>query len=99
MPTHRVLQDRLESIVNARGAVLIFNPPQSPDLNPQEKFWDVLGAACVRRMFELAEQGLRFGLGDLHELLRDCRMSLHCYAKIFNSPENPCHLPFLQEYA
>jgi transposase len=37
MPSHRSTEERIRNALNARGAVLLWNPPRSPDLNPIEK--------------------------------------------------------------
>lgn len=39
---------------NARGALLAWNPPNSPDLNIIEKLWDVIVAGIHRRTLELS---------------------------------------------
>ena len=54
MPQHRSHQLRIEQAVNRRGAYVFWNPPNSPDLNPIEKLWDIGLAHSKRRMFELA---------------------------------------------
>jgi hypothetical protein len=36
MPQHQANKERIERAINARGAIVIWNPPNSPDLNPIE---------------------------------------------------------------
>lgn len=86
MSQHRSRQREIEDLINARGAFVLWNPPSSPDLNPIEKLWDVVVAACKRRMFELAAaMGLRrkLNLEDVAEEFWNARLSLHAYASIF----------------
>ena len=42
MPCHQKHESELQEIVNSRSAYLLWNPPNSPDLNPIEKFWDIV---------------------------------------------------------
>ena len=39
--------------MNAKGGLLLWNPRNSPDLNPIEKVWDVVLAKCTRLHYEL----------------------------------------------
>jgi transposase len=91
MPSHRTSQLRLKSLINAKGAVLIWNPPRSPDLNPIEKLWDVTTKSATRRIHELAAgvhgASRRFGWGDLIFCLQEARMSTHCYSTCFEGIE------------
>jgi transposase len=91
MPSHRTRQLRLKSLINARGAVLIWNPPRSPDLNPIEKLWDITTISATRRIHELAAgvhgASRRFGWGDLIFCLQESRMSTQCYASCFEGIE------------
>jgi hypothetical protein len=81
MPEHRRwdIFPRIRAAVHGRGAILICNPPQSPDLNPIEKFWDVSLAACRRRIIDLlvGTEGAprKFSLGDLILILQRTRMT------------------------
>lgn len=85
MPEHRRwdIFPQLRHLITSRGAMLITNPPQSPDLNPIEKFWDVTLATSRRRMFELilGKHGpqRKFNVGDLVYVLQTTRMSLRSY--------------------
>jgi len=85
---HRRHEQRLVAAVNARGALLIWNPPQSPDLNPIEKLWDVVLAHANRRLHELlagagGQRPRAFHVGDLQQCLDDARLTLRAYNDIF----------------
>ena len=54
MSTHKRHQRRMERWFRQRGAFILWNPPQSPDLNPIEKMWDVVLAHAKRWMVGLA---------------------------------------------
>ena len=76
MPQHRSNEQLLKAICDHRGALLVWNPPNSPDLNPIEKLWDVVKSTANRRHAELMA-GLHgpprpFAYGDLIE----CRARL-----------------------
>ncbi len=87
MPQHRSMQETFLATCRARGAVLLWNPPNSPDLNPIEKLWDVVISSCNRRHAELlaGRHGpvRPFALGDMVECLRSSRLSLQAYEAIF----------------
>lgn len=83
MPTHRKHRRRLERWARQRGAFLVWNPPQSPDLNPIEKLWDVILAHVKRRIVELGAgmhgASRKFGVGDLMMCLIKARLSLRAF--------------------
>jgi len=91
-PEHRSHQLFIEYLINRRGAYCLWNPPQSPDLNPQEKMWDVTQSSAKRRMHELAAgmHGAQrpFGLGDLIFCLQEARLSLRAFYKLLNDDPN-----------
>ncbi len=78
----------LYEAINARGAFVLWNSPNSPDLNPIEKLWDIVLAYCRQRMFELAcgmhGSARKFGCGDLSICLRKARLTSKSYEYIFN---------------
>lgn len=87
MPQHRSNERRLRALCDSRGALLVWNPPNSPDLNPIEKMWDVVKSSATRRHVELMA-GLHgparpFGMGDLVECLSQSRLSTKAYDDIF----------------
>ncbi len=88
MSQHRSHRARVEQAVNARGAYLLWNPPQSADLNPLEKGWDVSLSACRRRMMELAASmhgaSRRFATADLVHCLKNMRLSLTVFHDILS---------------
>ena len=51
---HCSIEGTLQAAINAKGGVLLWNPQNSPDLNPIEKLWDVVLSKCVRFHQELA---------------------------------------------
>jgi hypothetical protein len=88
MPTHRKHKTKIERWFRRRGAFVLWNPPQSPDLNPLEKFWDIVLAHAKRWMVGLAA-GLhgasrKFAVGDLMMCLMKGRLSLRAFHDILN---------------
>jgi len=89
MPEHRVYEAAITAAFNARGAFVLWNPPNSPHLNPIEKLWDVSVSGCTRRIAELAA-GLRPGgarpflLSDLYDVLTESRLSMKTYEDMFS---------------
>ena len=65
---HCTIENELQTRVNSHGALLLWNPPNSPDLNPIEKLWDVVLKKMLRCLTELSigMRGLTrpFALGD-----------------------------------
>jgi len=63
---------------------MIFGPPRSPDLNPIEKFWDVVVAGLHRRstevMLGLHGAARRPNAADLDWVLQHARMTRHSFA-------------------
>jgi hypothetical protein len=88
MSSHRKNRARLETALNARGCFLLWNPPQSPDLNPIEKLWDIVLAHSKRYIIELAiglhGPARRFAEGDLMVCLKHARLSLHAFHDMLN---------------
>jgi hypothetical protein len=88
MPSHRSTEERIKKAINNRGAILLWNPPRSPDLNPIEKLWCVTTSSATRRIAELAAgvhgASRRFAWGDLIFCLQEARMSTHCYQTCFD---------------
>ena len=78
-------------IINARGAYVLWNPPNSPDYNPIEKLWDISLSAISRRIHDLISGNLgrvrAFGQGDLAVCLRNSRMSLHAFYCLLGATE------------
>ena len=64
-PTYRKLQPQLLALINAKGAILIWNPPSSPDMNPIEHFWVVITDHCARLMNLLWTHPLRIPMQAL----------------------------------
>jgi hypothetical protein len=86
MPEHRKLQEPIERAIAAYGGIVIWNPPQSPDLNLIEKLWDNVLAHCNRCIFELLAAGAHrtFGLGDLLSALSNARLGVHAFEHLFD---------------
>ena len=75
-------------MVNARGAYVIWNPPNSPDFNCIEKLWDVTLSMIPRCLHDLIAGALGrprpFGQGDLAVCLRNSRLSLHAFYSLLS---------------
>jgi len=60
---------------------MVFQPPRSPDLNPIEKFWDVVVAGLHRRAMEVMTgvhgAARRPKIADLHWVLQNARLTRH----------------------
>jgi len=93
-PGHRALenfaQQRILAAVQRRGAILIWNPPHSPDMNPIEHLWGVFKAHMKWRVIELATGRLGvprpFAPADLDYCLRKSRLSRRAIDDIFHRP-------------
>lgn len=76
---HRAAGRRIEAAVRARGAFLLWNPPNSPDLNAIEKFWDVALCAANHLSLDLAAgvhgPSRAFNEQDLATVLLTARVS------------------------
>jgi hypothetical protein len=87
MPSHRKNEEEIKRIINAKGGVVLFQPPNSPDLNPIEKAWDVIKAFVNREIVSLAAgssgASRPFSLGDLVRGIQEVRLSLHTYSFCF----------------
>lgn len=93
-PGHRALtnnaQLRIRTAVARRGALLIWNPPHSPDLNPIEHLWHVTLGWMEEIEFTL-HLGLLgaprpFAIGDLHTALQRARLTRNVFRDIFRRP-------------
>src|SRR5262249_21280046 len=93
-PGHRALenfaQQRITIAVQRRGALLIWNPPHSPDLNPIEHVWHVTKAHMKRRVLALytGQLGLprAFAFPDLQWCLQVARLSREVFRDVFRRP-------------
>lgn len=81
MPEHREQEDVFRAAIEARGAVLVFQPAQSPDLNPIEKLWDVLVSGAHRRSLQAVAGMLgvshQFTMAELQGLIWELRLTRH----------------------
>ena len=76
MPTHRAHQRAIEYYINRVGAVVIWNPPNSPDLNPIENMWNML----LSRICQLHEAAIIRGaagitIADVDDVLTNTRVN------------------------
>lgn len=81
MPQHREQATEISAAFASSGAYIAWNPPQSPDLNLIEKFWDVVAAKAAHLHLELlsGKHGAFrcLELPDLIECLQNARLSHH----------------------
>ena len=94
-PGHRAIenyaQHRITIAVARRGALLIWNPPHSPDWNPIEHLWNVCLAHMKWMIIDLAtgrngNLPRPFMPADLPVCLRMSRLSREAYASLFRLP-------------
>jgi transposase len=93
-PGHRALenfaQQRITISVQRRGALLIWNPPHSPDLNPIEHLWWVSKVLMKHRLIKLYTGQLgvprAFATPDLEHCLQTARLSREVYRDIYRRP-------------
>lgn len=94
-PGHRALdnytQQRITISVQRRGALLIWNPPNSPDWNPIEHIWQVTKALMKWTIIELAtgrngNLSRPFMPADLPVCLLRARLSRLALVCLFNLP-------------
>ena len=73
--------------INERGALLLWNPPNSPDLNCIEKCWDIANKRIAQKQIELSisrgEASMLLTTGDLLKCLQDCRLTSKCFEYLF----------------
>lgn len=94
-PGHRALdnfaQQRFVVSVQRRGALLIWNPPHSPDWNPIEHIWHINNALMKRMIIDLAcgrngNLPRPFTPADLPVCLRQARLSRKAIRVLPNLP-------------
>lgn len=93
-PGHRALenfaQQRITIAVQRRGALLIWNPPHSPDLNPIEHLWNVTKGHIKHRLIDLHTGRLgvprAFAVADLQLCLQAARLTRKAYQDLLNRP-------------
>lgn len=94
-PGHRALDNfttqRIVISVQRRGALLIWNPPHSPDWNPIEHIWHVNNALMKRMIIDLASgqngnMARPFMPFDLPVCLRQARLSRQAIRVLRNLP-------------
>lgn len=88
MPEHRHFEARIRAAVYARGAILLWNPPNSADLNSIEHLWSVCVDHANNRLMALqaSPNPRAFHIGDLIGVLRDARETVAAYNNIFLQP-------------
>mmetsp|Transcript_12847 Transcript_12847/g.36330 ORF Transcript_12847/g.36330 Transcript_12847/m.36330 type:complete len:120 (+) Transcript_12847:220-579(+) len=86
---HHKLMPEIHRRVVAKGAIVIYQPPYSPDLNIIEKMWDLLAQRMSKLAFSLAH-GLHDGnprpinFADLLQALADVRATERLYEECIN---------------
>jgi hypothetical protein len=72
---HREVGELFERRVRERGGVVLWISPNSPDVNPIEKMWDVLTARFVSLETQALVTGRAIEYEDVHGAFRDVRMT------------------------
>lgn len=85
MPQHRSHQELILQIVNSRGAFVIWNPPNSPDLNPIEKLWDVCLQHQKNCLYDCLLEKRSFTLGDFVSCLKNASMTSKAYRNMLEA--------------
>jgi transposase len=76
---HRQVCVKLEQAVNARGGIVVWNPPSSPDLNPIEKFWDVWVSRLNATQLNCISQRIAMTMSHFDEALQRTRVTAKDY--------------------
>lgn len=88
MPQHTASMTRIRNLIESRGALCIFQPPNSPDLNMIEHMWATIQTRVSANMLDKYMKNATLGtplynFGNLVQDCRDSRETFHAFDALF----------------
>lgn len=89
MPQHVAFKAHIRRVIERRGALCIFQPPNSPDLNMIEHMWQTIQTRSSANILALYEKSWRLGtplynIANLYEDCAEARETRHAYTALFS---------------